>query len=263
VKSDAANTAASPAVHTTRSPEPESNFSVLNACLKDAAYTVKAGRYDDGRAHYPFGICYESAHDYPDAIKEFETGLNLMKDDRERYRDMADLVLHLSVALAKTGRTPEATRLWKSLYQYSMRTNSAYAAHGSALTDIERGGYRPAFRTFYDELAPYQSWPMGFYSDQAQQLAPQVYTALKLGSNGRYADAVSTLQGVTRALPQFQEAQFYLGVALLARGQREDARMAWFECLLNPRSRSPGTTAPDVMQVDALRLLIDTSKGTG
>ncbi|MDQ6781404.1 MAG: hypothetical protein M3Z37_09680 [Candidatus Eremiobacteraeota bacterium] len=260
MKSDAANTAASPAANTAASPEIESNFSALNTCLKDATYTVKVGRYDDGFARYPFGVCYESAHDYRNAIKEFETGLNLMHNDRERYRDRADLVLHLSAALAKTGRTPEATRLWRSLYDYSMRTNSAYKAHDSALADIERAAYRPAFRRFYDELAPYQSWPMGFYSDQAQQLAPQVYSALKLGSLGRYADAATTLQGVTRALPQFQEAQFYLGVALLARGQKEAARIAWLEGLLYPRSRSPGATAPDAMQIDALRLLLDSYK---
>src|SRR5579872_6067677 len=155
----------------------ESSFTTLNTCLKDATYTVKVGHYDAGFAHYPLGNCYASAHDYHNAIREFETGLNLMHDDREKYRDHADLVLELSVALAMAGRTPEATRLWRSLYAYSMRTNSAYALDDAALADIERAAYRPAFSKFYDALAPYQSWPMGFYSDRAQQLAPQVYSA--------------------------------------------------------------------------------------
>ncbi len=201
------------------------------------------------------GICLENAGNYIGAISVYERSIEKWGKEKMLAAD-PDRLLHLSVDLDKLGRKKEAGAWWRAVYDTSSKNaQDADPDLVDAVTLLLGKRYHAAMIEMDGQLRSYNGgWPMGPYADVEQQYAPAVEKAMHDAADERYGSAASGLEHVVRTLPQFQEAQFYLGVIEIAMDR--SGRAALESSLLNPRSRTDYFHGPDAVQVEALRLLL-------
>ena len=117
------------------------------------------------------------------------------------------------------------------------------------------GQYRAAARAYYQFFRCQDFTPINPVVSDDQQLRP-FDAALRQASEGRFLTAVTGLKQVLKALPEFGEARFLLGVFQWSAGLHADAKATWRATIVAPYFVQPpdSDSAPWVVS-EAAKLL--------